>query len=301
MIPDALRYFRAAASAGSVRRAAERLSIAPSAVSRQIARLESDLGVALLDRRSRALSLTEAGRMVLAYTERADEHYGALRSSLRSLSDGESGRVRVATVEGVVSYFLSKHLSRFESQHPGVRVDVSVIGSRSVLDTLREAGADIALAFGASARPDLVQHARLDQPLCVIMAAGHPLARKKSLRFAELAGMRAALPDSSFEIRAMVDRMAKRSRVKLVQVVETNSLEMAKGFARNSQLITFLPRYAALRDIASRELCAVPLRDRPFSDTRITLLTPRSHSLSSAARALLEALKAAMASYGRAA
>ncbi|HEY5637956.1 MAG TPA: LysR family transcriptional regulator [Burkholderiales bacterium] len=299
MLPSALQYFRDAVQAGSIRRAAEKLGVAPSAISRQVARLEAELGLTLLDRRARGLHLTEAGRMVLAYAERSGEQYAVLREGLQGLAGGRAGEVRVATVEGVVSYFLSKYIGTFEQRHPGLRVQVSVLGSRSVLETLREGGADIALAFGVRPGAGFVQHARLDQPLCVIVAADHPLARRKSLSFADIAGARVALPDRSFEIRARIDRMAKRTGTDFVRVIETNSLEMAKGAVRNSDLLTFLPRYAALRDIASRELAAVPLRDRPFADTSVTLLTARAHQLSPAGRLLLDALKTGMASYRR--
>lgn len=301
MLPAALQYFRDAVQAGSIRRAAEKLGVAPSAISRQITRLEADLGLALLDRRARGLHLTEAGQLVLDYAARSGEQFGALQERLQALAGGRAGGVRVATVEGVVSYFLSKYIGTFELRNPGLRVQVSVLGSRSVLETLAAGGADIALAFGVRPGSRFVQHARLDQPLCVIVAANHPLARKKSLSFAEIAGARVALPDRSFEIRARIDRMTKRTRTDFVRVIETNSLEMAKGVVRNSELVTFLPRYAALREIASRELVAVPLRDWPFVDTSVTLLTARSHALSPAGRLLLDALKTGMAGYRRAA
>lgn len=299
MWSTAVRYFREVALAGSLRRAAERLSIAPSALSRQVAKLEAELGVTLLERRAHGVALTDAGRALLAYADQASGQYEAFRAGLRGLAGGVAGEVRIASVEGVVPYLLSKYVAAFETSHPRVAVNVSVIGSRRVLEALREATVDLALAFGHTPRRGFVQHARLDQPLCVVMAMGHPLARKKMLGLAELAGARAALPDQSFEIRQMVDRMVRRSRVSLQQVLETNSLEMAKGAVRNSRLITFLPRYAALREIAARELCAVPLRDRAFTDTSVTLLTARAHELSPAAQALLDTLKAGMASYGR--
>ena len=299
VLPAALQYFREAARSGSIRRAAERLSVAPSAISRQIAKLESELGVSLVDRRARGMALTEAGERVLAYAERSGEQFEALRSGLQDLAGARAGHVRVATVEGVVSYFLATYIAAFEEQHPGISVQVSVLGSRTVLDTLRTAGAEIALAFGVTPRSGLVQHARLDQPLCAIVAADNPLARRKTLSFAELAGARVALPDQSFEIRALVDRMAARLGVEFARVIETNSLEMAKGAVRNSRLLTFLPRYAALREIASRELAAIPLRERPLADTSVTLLTSRSHAVSPAGRLLLDALKAGMATYKR--
>lgn len=299
MLPPALQYFRAVALAGSVRRAAEQLSVAPSAVSRQISKLEAELGVALLDRRARGIALTEPGRQVLAYAERSEEQLAGLRDSLQALSGARSGHVRVATVEGVVSYFLSKYIAAFEKLHPGIQVQVSVLGSRTVLNTLREGEADLALTFGVTPRSGFIQHARLDQPLCVVMAAGHPLARRKALSITELAGARVALPDRSFEIRALVDRLARRTGVEFTRVIETNSLEMAKGAVRNSHLATFLPRYAALREIASRELVAVPLRDQPLADTSVSLLTLRAQAPSPAANLLLDALRSGMATYRR--
>lgn len=299
MLPAALHYFREAALSGSIRRAAERLSVAPSAVSRQIAKLEAGLGVALLDRRARGMTLTEAGRLVLEHAERSAQALAGLREGLLELAGARAGHVRVASVEGVVSYFLSKYIAGFERQNPAISVQVSVLGSRTVIDTLREGGADLALTFGVMPRSGFVQHARLDQPLCVIVAAGHPLARRKALSIAELAGARVALPDRSFEIRALVDRLARRTGVEFTRVIETNSLEMAKGAVRNSALLTFLPRYAALREIASRELAAIPLRDQPLADTSVSLLTSRNHQLSPAGHLLLDALRAGMATYRR--
>ena len=297
MLSPAMRYFREAALHGSVRRAAERLSVAPSAISRQIARLESDLGTALFDRRSRRLALTDAGSVVLAHAERALQEAGDLRAALQDLTGLRSGRVRVASIEGMVTYFLARHLANFEKRFPGISVQVSVVGSRAVLDALREHAVDMALAFNVPQRSPFREHARLEQPLCVIVATSHPLAKRKSVSIRELGGTRVALPDRSFQIRLLVERMAARMRVALKLAVETNTLEMAKGVVRNSQLATFLPRYAALREISSEELAAVPLREREFSATSASLLTSRTHELPAAARALLETLTAAMATY----
>jgi DNA-binding transcriptional LysR family regulator len=73
---------------------------------------------------------------------------------------------------------------------------------------------------------------------------------------------------------------------------------MAKGVVRNSQLVTFLPRYAALREIANGELNAVPLQERDLAHTSISLITLPSRRLSPAARKLLEMFKSGMARYG---
>ena len=141
-------------------------------------------------------------------------------------------------------------------------------------------------------------HARLEQPLCVIVAAGHPLASRRSISFKALADQRVALPDRTFQIRSLIDGIALKTKTPLDRVIETNTLEMAKGVVRNSELLTFLPRYAALREIANGELCAVPLQERDLAHTSISLITLPSRQLSPAARKLLETFKAGMARYG---
>ncbi len=297
MLSTALNYFREAALHGSVRRAAERLAVAPSAISRQIARLEAELGTTLIDRRSRRMALTEAGTLVLAHAERAVQEVGDLRAALQDLAGLRSGRVRIASIEGMVTYFLARHLANFEKRYPGISVQASVVGSRAVLDALREHAVDMALAFNVTVRSPFQEHARLEQPLCVVVAPAHPLAQRKSISIKELSGQRVALPDRSFQIRFLVERITSRMQVALKLAIETNTLEMAKGVVRNSQLLTFLPRYAALREVSSEELAAIPLREREFAATSASLLTSRTHQLSPAARALLDTLKAAMATY----
>jgi len=298
MLSPALTYFREVALCGSIRRAAEHLSIAPSAISRQIGNLEASLQATLFDRRSRRLTLTAAGDLVLAYCERAGADVEALRESLQQITGLQAGQVRVGSVEGMVTYFLSRYLASYDKRYPGVKVIVSVVGSRAVLELVRDGDVDLALAFGLPPRNPFRVHARLEQPLCVIVAPDHPLAPRRSVSFKSLADHRVALPDRSFQIRSLIDGIASKTKTPLDRVIETNTLEMAKGVVRNSELLTFLPRYAALREIANGELVAVPLQERDLAGTSVSLITMPSRQLSPAARKLLDTFKAGMSRYG---
>lgn len=301
MLSPGLLYFREVALCGSIRRAAEHLSIAPSAISRQIGNLEATLQVTLFERSAQRLRLTAAGEQVLAYAERASTDFDTLCGSLQQISGLQAGHVRVGSVEGMVTFFLSRYLATFDKRYPGIKVAVSVLGSRAVLEALRDGQVDLALAFGLPQRNPFRMHARLEQPLCLIVAAGHPLAGKRSVAFQTLAGMRVALPDSTFQIRLLIDRIAQKTKTQFDLALETNTLEMAKGVVRNSALATFLPRYAALREIANGELCAIPLQERDLAATSVSLVTMPSRQLSPAAAKLLAMLKTAMARYGAAA
>ncbi|WP_447742386.1 LysR family transcriptional regulator [Variovorax boronicumulans] len=297
MLPLALTYFREVALSGSIRRAAEHLSIAPSAISRQIGQLEAELQVALFDRRARRLTLTAAGELVRDYAARASTDADALRASLQQITGLQAGQVRIGSVEGMV-YFLSRYLAGFDERFPGIRVSVSIVGSRAVLELLRDGEIDLALAFGLPARNPFHVHARLEQPLCAIVAAGHPLAARRSISFKTLADQRVVLPDTTFQIRSLIDAIALKTKTSLTHVIEANTLDMAKGIVRHSELMTFLPRYAALREIASGELCAVPLQERDLAQTHISLITMPSYQPSPAARKLLQTFKAGMGRYG---
>ncbi len=299
MLPLALTYFREVAQSGSIRRAAEHLSIAPSAISRQIGLLEAELQVTLFDRHARRLTLTAAGELVRDYAERAGTDAQKLRESLQQITGLQAGRVRVGSVEGMV-YFLSRYLASFDQRFPGIRVNVSIVGSRAILELLRDGEIDLALAFGLPAVSPFQVHARLEQPLCAIVAPGHPLAALRSISFKAVADQRIVLPDSTFQIRALIDTIAQKTKTSLDYVIEANSLDVAKGIVRHSGLVTFLPRYAALREIASGELCAVPLQEHDLAQTGISLITMPSRKPSPAARKLLQTFKAGMVRYGTA-
>lgn len=298
MLSTAMLYFRETAKAGSLRRAAEQLDVAPSAISRQIAKLESELQTALLDRRANRTTLTPAGELVLAHADQALQNSEALRGALQALTGQPAGIVRIGSIEGMVGHFLSNNLARFQKRHPQVKVQASVVGSRAVLEALQEGRVDIALAFNLPERHAFREHARLEQPLCAIVAPTHALARRRSVSFRELEGHRVALPDRSLQIRHLVDRIASKTQVSLDLVIETSTLDMAKGVVRNSDLITFLPRYAALHEVSNGDLCAVPLQERDFAATATSLLTLPRQRQSLAVRALLEMLATSMGRYG---
>jgi len=298
MLSTAMLYFRETARTGSLRAAAESLGIAPSAISRQIANLEAELKVLLLDRRANRTALTPAGELVLAHAETAVQESDTLRAMLQELVGKPSGVVRIGSVEGMVGHFLASNLARYQERHPQVKVQVSVVGSRAVVEALQAGRIDMALAFNLGERHGLREHARLEQPLCALVAPTHALAGKRSISFRELATERLALPDRSFQIRHLVDRIAAKLQVDLELAIETNTLEMARGVVRNGKLVTLMPRYAALHDVSNGDLCAVPLKERDFAQTATSLVTFPTQRLSPAARVLLELLTTAMGRYG---
>lgn len=289
-----LRYFREVALQGSLRHAAERLFVAQSALSRQISVLEDELGVALFERRSRGMALTEAGRLLLQYAEDSRARLEQLRGLIHELEVLERGQVEIACVEGLLSGFMPDFAEVFLAEHPGLALTVSAMGSQAVAEAVAEHRVDIGILFGQSPRRDLIELARMNQPLCAIVSPAHPLARKRTCRLADAAAYRIVLPDRSFGIRQLIDRVRANGRLTLSVALETNTLSFAWRMAERIQCVTFLPMDSVRAEVAAGRLVAVPLEDPLFRATRVTLVASASRTLSVAAERVAESLKARM-------
>lgn len=290
-----LRYFREVAAQGSLRHAAERLYIAQSALSRQIRALEDDLGVALFERRARGMVLTAAGRLLLEYTDESRARLDVLRSRIQDFETLRRGEVDIACVEGLLNGFMPEFVERVQREHEGLVLRVAAMGSHSVAEAVAEHRFDLGILFGQSPRGDLVEIARMRQPLCVIVAPGHPLARLRNCRLSDVAPFGVVMPDRSFGIRQLIDRVRAVDRIELRIVLETNTLAFGWQMVQRAGYVTFLPLDSVRTEVASGRLVAVPLAEKLLRETRVTLVASPARSLSAAASWTRERLKEAMA------
>jgi DNA-binding transcriptional LysR family regulator len=296
MQSSALRYFFEVVRCRSIRRASERLHIAPSAISRQIAKLESELKAPLFERHVNGLALTEAGRIVAEYASNSAKHLDRLRGAIDDITHLRRGHVVIATVEAMVEDFLPRCLAGFHEKYPGITATVNVVGTQDVADAVVSGDADIGLAFNADKRPELKVLAAFPQPLHAILAPTHPYASMRTLSLANLHGFRVALPNYSFGIRVLIEKIAKETSCEMLRVLETNNLEMAKGLVRLSNAITFMPFSAVVRDVVLGDLVAIPMVERAFSTTTMGILAASDRALPRAVEALLADLRSAVSS-----
>jgi DNA-binding transcriptional LysR family regulator len=295
MEPTALRYFREVAAHGSVRHAAERLFVAQSAVSRQVALLEDELGVPLFERHARGMSLTEAGHLLLAYSTDMRSRFDELRAMIQEYGSLRRGHVDIACVEGVLARFMPEALRIFADDCPGISLGVAAVGSHAIAEAIAEHRFDLGIVFGGSPRTDLLELAQMSQPLCAVVAPDHPLANRASCTLAEVAAFQVVLPDRSFGIRQLVDRVSANAKFTLKKTVETNTLAFAQRLVMQGEnRVTFLPGDMVLPEIEAGMLVAVPLSDSALRKTRVTLVASTTRKLSQAARHLARHLSERM-------
>lgn len=284
MEPIALRYFREVAAHGSVRHAAERLFLAQSAVSRQIALLENELGVPLFERHARGMILTQAGHLLLAYSTDMRCRFEELRGHIQEYETLQRGHVEIVCVEGVLARFMPNALRIFADECPGISLNVVSLGSHVIAEAIAEHRFDLGIVFGSSPRIDLLELAKMDQPLCAVVSSGHPLAKLGHCTLAEVADFHVVLPDRSFGIRQLIDRVSANGKFTLNKMTETNTLAFAQRLVMQSKsCVTFLPGDMVLPEIEAGTLVAVPLIDSSLRGTRVTLVASTTRKLSRAA------------------
>jgi DNA-binding transcriptional LysR family regulator len=291
MEPITLRYFRAVAEHGSVRHAAERLFVAQSAVSRQIALLEEELGVPLFERRARGMALTDAGRLLLEYSHDMRCRFEELRGTIQEYGTLQRGHIEIACVEGLLARFLPEAIRTFSDDFPGISLSVATLGSHAVAESVAEHRCELGVVFGAAHRNDLLELACMSQPLCLLVAPDHPLAGRDRCSLEEAAAFPLILPDRSFGIRQLVDRVSASGKFALDAPLETNSLAFARHLVMKSKCrATFLPVDFAYQEIEAGRLVALSLTDPVLSSTKVTLVASSTRKLSQCARHLARRL-----------
>ena len=295
LLSPSLLYFAEVARCGSIRQAADRLHVAPSAVSRQILLLERELGIPLLLRSRRGVVPTEQGRLVCRFAGDVGRDLGRLRGEISDLHELHCGRVSIAAVEAATARVLPACLAAFQGAHPGVCIEVRMAGTHQVAEAVLREGAHIGIALDPPFRSELQLRKRWPQPLQAVVCPDHHLAARSSLPLAALLAVPHSLPDRSFGIRTLIEKAAARAGVVPAPLVETNSLDMARRLAIAGHSATVLPPEALVRELAASQLRAIPLEDAPMARASIDVFTARGRALPRAAEAVLAALKQAIA------
>jgi DNA-binding transcriptional LysR family regulator len=185
-----LRYFVAIAEERSFTRASERLWVAQPGLSTHVRRLESELGVRLLDRHARGVDLTDAGELFLERARTAIAAADAALATGHDLVEGLVGSVRLGIVTGAGWPGTPALFGHFGAQRPAVELTVVESYAGTVLRDLRDGRLDAIIApseFGSAELPRV----RLGrEPWLVVAGPGHPLAGRGPVAAAELDGQR---------------------------------------------------------------------------------------------------------------
>lgn len=282
------------ARTGSIRRAAERLNLTPSAVNRRIQDLESELGTPLFERRPRGVKLTSAGEMFVRYARSQIADAERVKSQVEDLRGLRRGPVQITCSQALAHDFLASRIAAFRKKHPRVMFDLRVMDRERVIAAFAAHEVELALIFRPEMWPSLRVIARIPQRLVAIVRSDHPLAGKKTIRLSECAEYPLALPDRTQGSRQMLDEVAAKRYLRLDMQAESNSFEMLRGLVRRCDMISFQIEIGAPSGDFGMGLvsCPIDTRDVPADD--LVLCQLRGRDLPVAAATFAELLVKSM-------
>lgn len=293
-----LKYFDAVAHCCSLRQAAEKLHIAPTALSRQIAQLEHDLGATLVERSPKGVKLTPAGALLAAQAQRTLGELGHLREQISELRELGAGHVALHVTEGLAAGLVAPVLAALGRDYPRLRFTVSFASGPAIANAVRDEQCDIGVAFFI-AEQDGIQRKRIGQlEQCLVVMADHPFAQCETVAFEQLFELPLALPDCGFGLRQTLDRMAEDRGLALRPAYVTPSIEMQKALLRARAAALVLPRLAVAHECAHGEFVAVPIDEPALRAVTLDFCVGANARQSFAVRVTLERFEQAFAAEG---
>jgi DNA-binding transcriptional LysR family regulator len=236
-----LRQFAVVAREQHVTRAAELLGITQSTLSRNIARLEADLGTSLFLRSGRGVVLTRAGAALLPYVERAADELAAGMGRLDADTSPDHGRVAVAFLHSLGGRAIPALVREFRTGHPAVRFTL-VQGSDDVnLDKLRTGVVDLCLTSPVPDEPGIVARRLDDQRLGLVVPGGHRLAGRHRVRLAEVAAEEFVGLERGYGLRRITDGWCRQAGFTPRLAFEGEEIDTVLGLVAAGLGVALLP------------------------------------------------------------
>lgn len=282
----ALRAFLAVAKAQSFSNAATQLHLTQPAVSKRIAALESELRAKLFDRVGKKISLTEAGRALLPRAQHILDEVADSRRMLSNLSGRVSGKLSIGTSHHIGLHRLPPVLRAYHAAHPDVELDLRFMDSEAACTAVARGELELGIVT-LPLEPDkkLIVTPIWDDPLGIIVAPHHPLAKLRSVRAETLTQYPAILPGKGTYTREILERAFAPLGIPVPAKMSTNYLETIKMLVLIGLGWSVLP----LSMVHGKELRVLKLPGLKLQRT-LGLVQHRARTPSNAATAMVELL-----------
>jgi DNA-binding transcriptional LysR family regulator len=255
-----LFYFFHVARLGSLSTAEAVLGVVQSAISRQLQQLEADVGEQLLLRTGRGVTLTPAGELLYKQAETILQEMASTVDQIEQLKRRPvEAAITIASPPTFSNVYMPEVVQRFVTAFPDVHLVAYEASTGQVYDYLASGQVDMAIVLHESSSHKLAMQKLVVEPLMVIAAASHPVAKRKSVAREQLPELEMILPVASHGSRALVQTYCDEGGITLDPRLRLDSLGMTKAVLRNGRFCTILPLVACAAEVESGELVAVPL------------------------------------------
>ena len=265
-----LSLFALVARTGSISRGAALAALAVGAASKRLSDLEHALGTTLLERHSRGVSLTEAGLALQRHAQRILSDVDQMTADLSDYASGLTGVVRLWANTSAVTQFLPAQVSDFVRDNPRIRIELEEADSHEIVVAVLDGRAD--LGIFADRTPALGLHVlnyRQDR-LVLVAPAGHPLARRKAVRWAQAVEYDFVTLAKATSLHKRLEMETETLGRRLKNRIQVRSFDAMCRMVAAGMGIAVLPDVAVEPLLKPLDLRRVAL-DEPWSDRRLLI------------------------------
>jgi len=290
MHASVLRYFLEVARSGSIRKAAQRLFVASSAVNRQILQLEQELGTELFDRLPTGMRLNAAGECVLRHVRTTLHDFELLRSEIDAQKGERTGHISVVAMDSLFVDVLPAAVESFVEEFPAVTFTLLAMSPAEVPVKVAAGEADIGICFVTRAPRGTEIVASAAFPIGVVMAPSHPLASQAQIRYEDCRGYPFLLSHGRWPIYDALAPAFAQFWDSIEPRISSNASPLLKRSVVAGRGIAFFSRLGFMREIASGEAVWRPLDDPAINQLRAGIIVGRGRRLSFVERTFLDRL-----------
>ncbi len=293
---DRLRLFRDIAQSRSVSKGASMNGISQSAVSQYLQDLEEQMGVTLLDRGTRPLTVTEAGKLYLDMCRDTLNRRDEFQVALDILKGQVEGTVRVASIYSVGLSELSRLEKEFLRRYPQARIEVEYLRPEKVYEAVVTDRADIGLLSYPEPTKEVTVLPWRQEQMAIAASPYHPLAKNTEVSPQDLDGLDFVGFDEDLPIRKDIDRFLREHHVHVNVTLHFDNIQMIKEAVAHGSGVSIMPARVMEEEVAQGRL--VPIRIAGFELFRpVGIVHRRKKRFQRAGQALLELLQGSPASF----
>jgi len=280
-----LRIIKAIASENSFTRAAEILFISQPSLSKQVKLLENRLGILLINRESNKISLTEAGKLFLQYSERILALCEESCRALNDLKNGDRGSLTVGASQTIGTYLMPRVLALFAQHYPQINLKVQVDSTRFIAKNVVNRDIDIAVV-GGDVPDDLKKYLKIESfvedELTLIIPKSHPFAKKKKkvINKEDLYHLNFITLHPNSTIRKFIDNILIQNNIETKQfniIMQLNSIEAIKTAVSLGLGAAFVSSSAIEKEIELKTIEIISIENIKITRTLSIITNPECY------------------------
>ncbi len=258
-----LKVFHTVAKRLNFTKAADELCITQPAVSKHIQEIESYFQLKLFDRNGSKIKLTEAGEILLQYTNQLFAIYNKLEFDLNEINHRHSGQLRIGASTTIAQYVLPPLLADFHKKFPEIQVTLMISNTEQIEQALQNKDIDFGIIEGQSKNTSFKYTEFLKDEIVLATRINHPATKKGRIQLDELLTVPFLLREPGSGTLEVIAHALKPLNIKLSQLnieMQLGSTESIKSYLLHSDCMAFLSIYSILKELKSKEMSIIDVK-----------------------------------------